>query len=161
MVNVKDLLIEARGREFETTKRVLAALPQGKEDFRPHERSMTAKELAWLFVQEEKLGHGFLQGEAKYTGEKGPATIREIIPLYERAFAETTKLLKGMTEEELEGTAEFWIAPKTKGPVKKLDFLWMMHSDAIHHRGQFSVYIRMAGGKVPSIYGPSADEPWT
>jgi len=35
-----------------------------------------------------------------------------------------------------------------------------MLDDQIHHRGQLSVYVRMAGGKVPSIYGPSADEPW-
>jgi uncharacterized damage-inducible protein DinB len=35
-----------------------------------------------------------------------------------------------------------------------------MLCDQIHHRGQFSVYLRMADGKVPSIYGPSLDEPW-
>jgi uncharacterized damage-inducible protein DinB len=40
------------------------------------------------------------------------------------------------------------------------DILWIMLMDSIHHRGQLSVYVRMAGGKVPSIYGPSADEPW-
>jgi uncharacterized damage-inducible protein DinB len=45
--------------------------------------------------------------------------------------------------------------------VRKLDFLWLMLTDQIHHRGQLSVYARMAGGKVPSIYGPSFDEPWT
>ncbi len=39
-------------------------------------------------------------------------------------------------------------------------FLWMLLCDQIHHRGQFSIYLRMAGGKVPSIYGPTADEPW-
>jgi len=38
--------------------------------------------------------------------------------------------------------------------------MWFMLLDSIHHRGQLSVYVRMAGGKVPSIYGPSADEPW-
>ena len=36
----------------------------------------------------------------------------------------------------------------------------MIMNHIIHHRGQFSVYLRMAGGKVPSIYGPSADEKW-
>jgi uncharacterized damage-inducible protein DinB len=36
----------------------------------------------------------------------------------------------------------------------------MMLMDSVHHRGQFSVYLRMADGKVPSIYGPTADEPW-
>jgi uncharacterized damage-inducible protein DinB len=37
---------------------------------------------------------------------------------------------------------------------------WLAVMDAVHHRGQMSVYIRLAGGKVPSIYGPTADEPW-
>ena len=32
--------------------------------------------------------------------------------------------------------------------------------DHVHHRGQFTIYSRIAGGKVPQIYGPSADEPW-
>ena len=38
-------------------------------------------------------------------------------------------------------------------------FLWMFFFDAIHHRGQLSTYIRPMGGKVPSIYGPSGDDP--
>lgn len=48
----------------------------------------------------------------------------------------------------------------TTAEVRKLDFLWLMLSDQIHHRGLLSVYTRMAGGKVPSTYGPSGDEPW-
>ena len=43
-------------------------------------------------------------------------------------------------------------------PVSEV--LWLMLMDSVHHRGQLSVYLRMVGGKVPSIYGPSADEPW-
>ena len=35
---------------------------------------------------------------------------------------------------------------------------WGFLLDAIHHRGQLSAYIRPMGGKVPSIYGPSADD---
>jgi len=42
-----------------------------------------------------------------------------------------------------------------------VDFLWFLLCDQIHHRGQLSVYLRMADGKVPSIYGPSGDEPWS
>ena len=38
-------------------------------------------------------------------------------------------------------------------------FLWLFFFDAIHHRGQLSTYIRPMGGKVPSIYGPSGDDP--
>jgi uncharacterized damage-inducible protein DinB len=41
------------------------------------------------------------------------------------------------------------------------EFLWYLFFDAIHHRGQLSTYIRPMGGKVPSIYGPSGDDPGT
>jgi hypothetical protein len=57
-------------------------------------------------------------------------------------------------------TVTFFTGPKQMGPVPVGDLLWMTLMDSIHHRGQMSVYIRVAGGKVPSIYGPTADEPW-
>jgi uncharacterized damage-inducible protein DinB len=44
--------------------------------------------------------------------------------------------------------------------VRRADALWFIAMDGFHHRGQFTVYLRLAGGKVPSIYGPSGDEPW-
>jgi len=56
---------------------------------------------------------------------------------------------------------KFFSAPKTMGDYQRIGFMWFLLSDQIHHRGQFSIYSRMADGKVPSIYGPSADEPWT
>jgi uncharacterized damage-inducible protein DinB len=39
------------------------------------------------------------------------------------------------------------------------DMLFGILFDAIHHRGQLSTYLRPMGAKVPSIYGPSADDP--
>ena len=65
-----------------------------------------------------------------------------------------------MPDEKLMETVKFFVAPKTMGDVRRMDVLWSLLHDEIHHRGQFSIYLRMAGGKVPSIYGPSADEPW-
>ena len=50
--------------------------------------------------------------------------------------------------------------PGKVGDLRTMDLLWTTLMDQVHHRGQLSVYTRMAGGKVPSIYGPSADEPW-
>jgi uncharacterized damage-inducible protein DinB len=49
---------------------------------------------------------------------------------------------------------------RERSDMRTADVLWTGVMDTVHHRGQFSVYLRMAGGKVPSIYGPSADEPW-
>ncbi len=59
----------------------------------------------------------------------------------EREYSTTLKVLKAFPEDQLEFRSH--------------------EMDMGHHRGQFSVYLRMAGGKVPSIYGSTADEPWT
>jgi uncharacterized damage-inducible protein DinB len=56
---------------------------------------------------------------------------------------------------------KFVTGPKQMSDLRRLDVLWFLLNDHIHHRGQFSVYLRMAGGQVPSIYGPSADEKWS
>ncbi len=47
--------------------------------------------------------------------------------------------------------------PPWEAPLS--EFLWLFLFDAVHHRGQLSTYLRPMGGKVPSIYGPSADDP--
>ncbi len=44
---------------------------------------------------------------------------------------------------------------------RRADARWMFFYDSIHHRGQMTVYLRAVGGRVPSIYGGSADEPWS
>jgi hypothetical protein len=49
---------------------------------------------------------------------------------------------------------------RTLGELSRMDWLCFLLHDEIHHRGQFSVYLRMAGARVPSIYGPTADEEW-
>ena len=68
--------------------------------------------------------------------------------------------LENTPESRLLETVSFFTAPKQMGPMPVIELMWFMVMDSIHHRGQLSVYLRMMGAKVPSIYGPSADEPW-
>ena len=91
---------------------------------------------------------------------KSPATMGEVISAYERNHHELVEKVKKTSDADFNKTIKFMVAPKTMGDVRSGDTLWMMMMDTIHHRGQFSVYLRMADAKVPSIYGPSADEPW-
>ena len=78
----------------------------------------------------------------------------------DKSGATLIERLKSMSDADLNKTVKFFTAPKQMGDVRKMDVLWFMMMDCVHHRGQMSVYLRMADGKVPSIYGPSADEPW-
>jgi uncharacterized damage-inducible protein DinB len=54
--------------------------------------------------------------------------------------------------------AEFYYQGKVVSNRPAGEFIWFCLFDAIHHRGQLSAYLRPMGGKVPAIYGPSADE---
>jgi uncharacterized damage-inducible protein DinB len=158
----KEMFLAMFEREYGTTLRVLNAYPGAKADFKPHERSMSAKELAWLFVLEQQVVvDGALAGAIDFSKmAPAPPTMRDVIAAYERIQPATVVKLNQAPEAALNKTVKFPVAPKTMGDLRVMDVLWGMLHDQIHHRGQLSVYLRMAGGKVPSIYGPSADEPW-
>jgi uncharacterized damage-inducible protein DinB len=95
-----------------------------------------------------------------------PATVTylyewpDVIDAYEKSRDDLVGQLRDSGNTNLDGTVKFFVAPKQMGDVPLGDFVWFILHDQIHHRGQLSVYLRMAGGKVPSIYGPTADEPW-
>jgi uncharacterized damage-inducible protein DinB len=162
---VLQTLLGAMEREHATTVRVLRAYPADRLDLQPHPRSKTARDLAWLFVQEQGLVEkaittGFDWSAPPSAPPPVPGTMDEIVDAFQAAHARVMALVRGMGEDELRQTVQFFVAPKTMGDIPKIDFLWFLLHDQIHHRGQFSVYLRMADGHVPSIYGPSADEPW-
>jgi len=152
--------VDAYPREHATTRKVLHAFPREHSEFRPHERSSTARKLAWMFAVEEAMMLKGLRHEKVLTGAGFPPAPEwdAIVETFDRTHEEVMRELK--SADELKGTVEFIVGPKQTGDYELIDFLWFLLSDQIHHRGQFSVYLRMVGGKVPSIYGPSADEPW-
>ena len=165
MSNAKQAFLDVYDKEHATTMRVLRAYPPDQLDLKPSEKSKTARELAWIFVLERGLGtavwHDQL-AQGKMTG-KPPAPPQdwdELLGALEKAHADFRDLVASASEEDLNGTVHFLVAPKTMGPYSRIDWIWFLLHDQIHHRGQFSVYLRIAGASVPSIYGPTAEEPW-
>jgi uncharacterized damage-inducible protein DinB len=152
-------------REHATTVKVLRAYPDDKLDLRPHRLCKTARELAWTFVVEQGLMKTILTSDDPFSATAAakaqpPATMEGIIAALDKGHREVVETLKALPAEKQFGTVKFFVAPKTVADVPTLQFAWTMLHDQIHHRGQFSIYLRMADGKVPSIYGPTADEPW-
>lgn len=158
----REQFINAWEKEFKTTLKVLKSYPADKPDLQPHAKCPTAKELAWRIVGEEPvLINGALTGTFDFQNiPKPPATMAEVISTYEKSHGELVDKVKRSSDADFNKMIKFMVAPKTMGDVRSGDIHWMMMMDTIHHRGQFSVYLRMADAKVPSIYGPSADEPW-
>ena len=160
-------LIHAFEREHATTMKVLRAFPADQAEFRPCPTCKTARELAFVFAMERGLAQRVYNNAfAKAMSGGGtppaaPATWSEVIAAVENGQRELLGLLRTATDADLAETVKFFTGPKTLGDYTRAEFLWFLVHDEIHHRGQFSIYLRMSGAKVPSIYGPSGDEPWT
>jgi uncharacterized damage-inducible protein DinB len=164
-MSAKQQFLDTYEREHAVTMKVLRAYPTDQLELRPHPRAKSARELAWVFAIETGLGEHVMNDALATGGMSGappeaPASLDEILAAVESGHRKLISIVRGLSEEELNGTVKFFTAPHTLGDVSRMEFLWFLLHDEIHHRGQFSVYLRMSGAKVPSIYGPSADEPW-
>ena len=160
---LKEQFLDAYAREIAITLRVLRAYPAEHSELRPAPILKTARELAWMFVMEQGLCMAVLGNQFSIPPgppPPAPATLAEVIGALEQLSTQLTNQVRAIPEEELLSTFRFYVAPKTLGDIPKIQFLWFILNDLIHHRGQFSIYTRMAGGIVPSIYGPTAEEPW-
>lgn len=165
LAGAKQQFLATFERECETTLRVLRAYPEEGRDLRPAEKCNTARDLAWIFVMEQGLAEralttGFDWSSPPPAPPAAPGSMGEIADAFDAARRRVADVLRGMSDDGPSGTVRFFVAPKTLGDVPVMDFLWFLLHDQIHHRGQLSIYLRMAGGRVPSIYGPTADEPW-
>jgi uncharacterized damage-inducible protein DinB len=166
MSNEKERFLAVYEQEHERTMKVLRAFPAAKAELRPHPKLKTARELAWVFVVERGLGtHVVMNDVFAKGGPSGPMpqppeSWDAVLQALEQAHKEFGEAVRGLPDAQLEKTVKFFTGPKQMGDIKGMDFLWFLVHDQIHHRGQFSVYLRMADAKVPAIYGPSGDEPW-
>jgi uncharacterized damage-inducible protein DinB len=159
---LKQQFTDVYTKEHATTVKVLNAFPNDQASFKPHDRSNSALQLAWTFVIENRLAEAALRGPLRFDGEfpPPPATFAEVVAAYQATAKEFLAALEKTPDSRLRETIEFFTGPKQMADVPVSEVLWLMLMDSVHHRGQFSVYLRMVGGKVPSIYGPTADEPW-
>jgi len=161
--SAKQQFLDAYEREHAITMKVLRAYPAAKADLKPHAKLRSARDIAWIFALERGLGASVMRGEFGSTprGALPPAPAwKDLLPAVEKAHKDFGNLVRSLSDEKLEEPVKFLTGPKQMGEVKGIDFLWFLLSDQIHHRGQLSVFLRMADGTMPSIYGPSGDEPW-
>ena len=138
--------------------KVIRALPEGKHDYKPHERSSSASGIAWFLVLELRaLVEMINRGENHWQQPKGPTSFTEIAIEYEKSADQMEKALASTDEASWERDAKMFVGDKLVRTAPLGETIWDFFFDAIHHRGQLTTYIRPMGGKVPAIYGPSGD----
>jgi DinB family protein len=148
---------------FESEKprflRVLRAVPTDRGDYRPHPRSTSAGDLLWLLASELRDACEVVdQGSVSFVPRPAPP-IPECIAAYERNADDFEKRIASVDDTRWDAPAKFLVDGNVVWETSLGDMLYGFLFDAIHHRGQLSTYLRPMGAKVPSIYGPSADDP--
>ena len=146
---------------------VLEALPSDKLEYRPHAKSRSAGELAAVLVSFVKgcadvcsTQQSSYNTSMRWHPDDRSATVEELLAAYDAHHKELAVQLNKIDDRIWNHAA--WILRGQQEIILKDTvggLLWLALFDAVHHRGQLSTYIRPMGGKVPSIYGPSADSP--
>ena len=155
-----EFCIARRKAERPVFLRVLKAIPEGRPDYRPDPKSRTAAEIAWLMAVEEAALLSLIEaGESEWKEAAQPESLEAIVAAYERGSAEVNSRLEALGEAAWEKKVRFLMGGGAAWEDTLSQMVWGFLFDAIHHRGQLSTYLRPMGGKVPSIYGPSADDP--
>lgn len=157
-MTTREFYLQRRQAELPAFLRVLKALPKDQLSYKPHERSPSAEQLVWTLTGELASAIDVARSHSAEWKTLPPPPLEEMLRLFEERANELYQLISDMDEASWEQFSQFYYEGKLINEQPTSQFLWMIHFDAIHHRGQLSAYLRPMGGKVPSIYGPSADE---
>ena len=154
----REFYLQRRQAEFPVFLKVLQALPEDQLAYRPHDRCSSAQQIVATLTGELK---SCVDAATTFKGEfvvPAASSHAEMIQRFEQWSKELSDRVSKLSDADWERTAQFFYKGKMVNEQPLCDFLWMIHFDAIHHRGQLTSYLRPMGGKVPAIYGPSADE---
>jgi uncharacterized damage-inducible protein DinB len=163
-VSPTELLFSDLPQELAATRRVLERVPEGRADWRPHEKSTPLGSLAAHLAQLPRLATAVLTTD-ELDWAKTPfqqptlSTAAEIVALFDK---EAAAMQEALAAADWPALGKRWvmrigdqvIVDEQKG--KLIRALGISHM--AHHRAQLGVYLRLLGASVPRVYGPSADE---
>jgi uncharacterized damage-inducible protein DinB len=159
------LLFSDLDQELATTRRILERVPDGKEDWRPHDKSMTLGKLSSHVAQLPGFGILMLTTD-EFDRSAGPppeqlaSNTEDRLAVFDKVSANLRSLAQNLTWDDAMHPWRFRFGDRVvaNGPRAKL-LRTMVITHVAHHRAQLGVYLRLLGVPIPGSYGPSADEP--
>jgi uncharacterized damage-inducible protein DinB len=157
------MLLPEFDQEMANTRKMLERVPDGKFEFKPHEKSMTLGRLAAHTAEIPSYATATLRVEKMdFTGEEkpfSPPTRKEMLDAFDKYVVEARELLSKATDENLMKTWTLTFKGQQIFSMPRAAVLrTMVMSHLVHHRAQLGVYLRMNNVEIPGMYGPSADE---
>ena len=160
-----DALLPEFDREMGLTRRVLERVPDRQFAWQPHATSMTVGRLAehlaelahWTVVTMNQPSIDRTTGRP--AGYTPPATRTAVLDMFDSGVAGGRAALAGKADSELMAPWTLLAEGKELFTMPKATVLrTFILNHIVHHRGQMTVYLRMLGVPIPSLYGPSGDE---
>jgi|SRR5262245_54916943 len=165
-MNIAEFLLKELNREVERSRLALEQTPEGKYDWKPHDKSMIFGYLAnmvatipmWITMQLNQDELDIAPSDGSKFEQKRLDSSAELVAALDKAAAGARTAFEQTTDAHL---MTKWRL-KAGGNVVAEGVRHEMIQDTLlhwaHHRGQMTVYLRLTGAKVPALYGPSADE---
>jgi uncharacterized damage-inducible protein DinB len=162
-MDILSLLSKEMEQEAQTTRKMLALVPDDKFDWKPHPKSMTMKELSTHVAEIPGwVNMAFTTSEMDFAAapyEPTPITSRqEIVQLHEKSLEKGLAALKSGSEDDLLPTWTLRTGEQVHAVMTKYELIRHAFSQVTHHRAQLGVYLRLLDIPIPGSYGPSADE---
>jgi len=167
-MKISEVLLQDYDIEISNTRRTLERVPEGKNDWKCHDKSMALGKLAMHCATLPMFGHYILEDdEMDMANSKRPHmslefTTREAaLKALDEAATKCRQSLVNASDEALEKNWKFSYGDQVlSNKPRSLTFRQMFFDHLIHHTAQLGVYLRLNDIPVPGLYGPSADEQW-
>jgi len=164
-MKLTQLFLDELDREAPRTRRALEQVPAGRDDWKPHPKSMPLARLAglvasmpsWvsLIIEQDELNLTPAAGQGQY---QQPSTDK-LVETLEQHVAKARESLSRTNDDFLLTTKWRLLAGgKVVAEAPRHVVLRDTLNHLAHHRGQLTVYLRLNDRTVPAIYGPSADD---
>ncbi len=166
-MELKEFFLKQLEQETALTRKTIERVPEGRNDWKPHQKSMALGYLAalvaampgWVAFMIEGDELNFEDPSADNFRTRAVNTSAELMALLDEGFAKAKRALEGTDEQHLHGRWRLMSGNRVLAENAR----YVMISDAVfshlaHHRGQLTVYLRLNEAAVPALYGPSADE---
>ena len=160
------LFVSELDREVARSRRALEQVPEGKHDWKPHEKSMifgyltdmvaTIPTWVTMIVKQDELDIAPKGGQQQPRAARN--TSSEYLQALDKAAADARAALEGTTEEHLKTSWRLLAGGQVVLELPRHEMIRDTINHWAHHRGQMTVYLRLMGATVPAIYGPSADD---